>query len=610
MATDETKRRRTGSYYTPDWIARWMVANVLREYFPSPKSHTLRILDPACGDGAFVLPILDWLAEQSRISPNDSAGRLRIVRDHVCAVDSDPVAIKRLRMRVAEWIGVVGDSSHELTSALAESFPCGDALQGNDWSSDKAQEFLFSLENETSNADWPVIDWPGQFSIVAAAGGFDLVIGNPPYRRERDSKSDFERIAASAIGRRWREPRMDLWHYFLHRGLDLLKPGGRLAYIVNSYWMSATSARALRKRLADESTIEEVVMLGAAPLFRGVSGQHMIFQLRKGAEPQVACRVHDLSGSDQETIRMRFSQGLALSRVVPQTELWSSDPYHFQIELQSGSETSGPLLGDFYDVRQGIAENPPFVTKKAAVALGAPQLTGHGIFVLTADEVEELHLDAHEQSLLRPYYALSAINRFQIASTPTHQLLYLTRRTAPCLDDIPRIAQHLQRFRAVLQCRREAQTGQMAWWHLHWPREERLFLAPRILSLQMGSTPRFAFAEKPTYVGFSMHVITSKQQSIERAMPSLPALTAILNSNWAQHWFNARAKHRGAHLDISGAVLKRFPLPAAPDPRIDAELALLTGRLSQQQDAAAESRLNQLVNQSYRDAYACSHGCR
>src|SRR6185503_6653749 len=88
------------------------------------------------------------------------------------------------------------------------------------------------------------INWPTAFPNVAAAGGFDLVIGNPPYLRERDSKREFDRIAHSPLGKRWRTARMDLWHYFLHRGLDLLKPGGRLSFIVNSYWTSSTAAAA------------------------------------------------------------------------------------------------------------------------------------------------------------------------------------------------------------------------------------------------------------------------------------------------------------------------------------------------------------------------------
>ncbi len=563
-----------------------MVSSVLPNGFFRPRT-AFTILDPACGDGAFVLPLLDRLADLSCVADNDALARIEIVRDHVYGIDSDPEAIRRVRQRVSEWIGAPA-LSPETERVLVSHFPCGDALLGNGWT---------YREQIPAIHDGQVIDWGALFPSVSAAGGFNLVIGNPPYRRERDSKSDFDRIAASSLGR-WREPRMDLWHYFLHRGLDLLKPGGRLAFIVNSYWISATSAKRLRERVASETTLEEVMLLGAAPLFQGVSGQHMIFRLCKQVEPESRCRVHDLSSLSQDQIKSRLSQEVAEPRTIPQSELWRGKQRQLQIS-ESRAQASGPLLGDFYEVRQGIAENPPFVTRKAALELGDANLAGRGVFVLTDDEVDSLQLNAIERELLRPYYALSAIERFQVAAKPTHQLLYLTRQTAPTLEEIPQLARHLEQFRAILNRRREVRSGQIAWWHLHWPREERLFTSPRILSLQMGATPRFAYAQQPTYVGFSMHVITSPATQSVQPIPSLPALTAILNSSRAQRWFESHAKHRGAHLDISGTILKQFPLPVISQPEIENELINLTQSWSMQPDSDSESRLNQLVDRWY-----------
>lgn len=562
-----------------------MVSSVLPDRFVHLRP-SVAILDPACGDGAFIVPLLNRLAEQLCVT-NDSLARLSIVRDHVYGVDSDPEAIHRVRQRVSEWIGSLA-SSQDVERVLASHFPCGDALLGNDWT---------NSEHLPTVHDRQAIDWGESFPSVAAAGGFDLIIGNPPYRRERDSKSDFDRIAASTLGQ-WREPRMDLWHYFLHRGLDLLKPGGRLTFIVNSYWISATSAKRLRERVASETTLEEIMMLGAAPLFQGVSGQHMIFRLCKQIEPETACRVHDLSSLSQDQIKHSLSHEVVEPSTIPQSELWQGNQRQLQISA-SHPQATGPLLGDFYEVRQGIAENPPFVTRKAALELGDAQLAGRGVFVLTDHEVDRLQLNDDERALLRPYYALSAIERFQVAAKPTHQLLYLTRQTAPSLEQLPQLARHLEPFRAILNLRREVRSGQIAWWHLHWPREERLFTSPRILSLQMGATPRFAYAEQPTYIGFSMHVITSPATQKVQPSPSLPALTAILNSSRAQRWFESHAKHRGAHLDISGTILKQFPLPAHSQPNIENDLIRLTQSWPIEPDAEAELQLNQLVDRWY-----------
>ena len=263
------------------------------------------------------------------------------------------------------------------------------------------------------------------------------------------------------------------------------------------------------------------------------------------------------------------------------------------------SAQQGPRLGEMFEVRQGIAENPPFVTKSAAAELGDLSLAGRGVFVLTADEVAALNLNEREQSLLRPYYSLSSVGRFEVAPIPSHQILYLTKTTAPRLEEIPGIAGHLEPFRTVLLRRREVQSGQIDWWHLHWPREERLFNAPRILCLQMGQEPRFAFAERPTYVGFSMHVIVERNASLFHESPriSLAALTAILNSSYGRRWFETHAKRRGAHLDISGTILKQFPLPTHDHSQFATKLDHLARTWPATPDS--EVQLNKLVDELF-----------
>jgi adenine-specific DNA-methyltransferase len=571
-----SRRRSLGSYYTPEWIARAMVARCLVASESGLPARSWRMLDPACGDGAFVLAVLEHLGQVT-------ADRLSLVRDCVFGVDADPAAIGALRERVAAWILCDSANDEELKGVLATNFLCGDALLGPKWAESETES------SKASAQDFRVIDWPRAFPHIAAHGGFDLVIGNPPYRRELNSKVDFDRIAPSPLGLRWRRARMDLWHYFLHRGLDLLKPGGTLCYIVNSYWTGSTAARPLVERLASETTMDEVILFGASKLFRDVTGRHMIFRARKGLNAEAACQIIDLSDVAPAGLEAELTRS-SPARAISQHELWRGGRMRIEaIDPRGSLPDGGPSLGEVFEVRQGIAENPPFVTKAIAKELGNPSLTGRGVFVLTRAEVESLGLSARERSLLRPYYALSTVERFQLAPEPTHWLLYLTKQTASTLDELPRIASHLARYRAALERRREAASGAMAWWHLHWPREERLFTLPRILCPQMGHMPRFVFADCPTFVGFSQHVIVERTSCPEYKSdtPSLAALSALLNSSPARAWFEAHAKRRGANLDISGSVLKQFPLPSRPCPELHVQL----DRLAREWPAVSSDRL-------------------
>ena len=589
-----SRRRSLGSYYTPEWLARAMVARCLVASEAGPSATSWRMLDPACGDGAFVLAILEHLGRVT-------SDRLSLVRECVFGVDADPVAIDSLRERVAAWIGHNPANDEEMQRVLATNFLCGDALLGPDWTDSKAESSGPSPQNSAA------ILWPVSFPHIAADGGFDLVIGNPPYRRELNAKDDFDRIAASPLGLRWRRARMDLWHYFLHRGLDLLKPGGTLCYIVNSYWTGSTAAKPLIERLASETTMDEVILFGASRLFRDVSGRHMIFRARKGRQADATCQIVDLSDVPPVELEEKLTRS-SLARTVSQQDLWRGGRMRIEaVDTRGGLHDGGPLLGEVFEVRQGIAENPPFVTKAIAAELGDPSLAGRGVFVLTEAEVESLELSARERSLLRPYYALSTVERFRLAQQPSHGLLYLTKQTASTLNELPRIASHLERYRSTLERRREVASGAIAWWHLHWPREERLFTAPRVLCVQMGHTPRFVWVERPTFVGFSQHVIVGRTQTHaneppEPGEPSLAALSAILNSSPARGWFEAHAKRRGANLDISGSVLKQFPLPTRSCAELDAQLVRLIRdwpTLTSDHLEDAEAQLDRLVLEWY-----------
>ncbi|MCA9113024.1 MAG: hypothetical protein KDA52_23925, partial [Planctomycetaceae bacterium] len=209
-------------------------------------------------------------------------------------------------------------------------------------------------------------------------------------------------------------------------------------------------------------------------------------------------------------------------------------------------------------------------------------------------EVDRLGLSNEEQSLLRPYYLTRSIGRYSLPPEPTHWILYLTPRTAPDVTSIPAIARHLQKVRPALERRREVMRGTIEWWHLHWPREERLFREPRVLAVQMGRYPQFVYAELPTYVGFSVNVVRLK----EAHQLSLPAITAVLNSAWAADWFNGHAKRRGVALDISGTVLRDCPLPSLSPQNVVRlhELCLARQSASEQEHQKIEREIDRLID--------------
>jgi SAM-dependent methyltransferase len=585
-----------------------------------------RILDPACGAGAFLIPAFDELSARTSAhaatakrsgraagdgrGPLSSAGRLEVVRRQLFGVDIDPAAVDQLRKTLFDKVGAAGNLAESAWSVLEENIRCGNALTGAGFDAlppSGSARPAGKLRTRPRDGMHD-LDWGEAFPEAAAARGFDLVIGNPPYLRERDARALFEQLARTRLGRQWREARMDLWYYFAHRGLDLLRPGGVLSFVVNSYWTASRGARRLIGRLERESQLEMIELLGNQPLFARVAGRHLVFRARKVALPTDGplaaegaadrelmperrgglCRIITVppESANKDADSEKRSPAILGEYHVPHAELFHGNRLVLAPpdRLQGIRDRTVPL-GQLFDTRQGMAENPPTINRRTEREFAGRYKAGEGVFVLRDDEIRQLDPTRSERALLRPYFDTVELGRYMLPEEPTRQVLYLTRTTAPTLEGFPRVAAHLRRFRPILQRRRETREGKCAWWHLHWPREESIFLKPRILSVQMGRRPQFVYAERPTFVGFSVNVILFAKAEA----PSLAALTGLLNSSVALDWFARHPTRRGVHLEINGHVLREFPAPPANE-TLDRSLAALVRRRQALGDAPDVAR--------------------
>jgi adenine-specific DNA-methyltransferase len=208
------------------------------------------------------------------------------------------------------------------------------------------------------------------------------------------------------------------------------------------------------------------------------------------------------------------------------------------------------------DVRQGIAENPACVSPRVNRRFGDRWKPGTGVFVLSDREVQGLGLSATERALLRPYLQLADWGRYRLAARASRWLIYSTAQTCPDIERFPRLEEHLRRFRPIMEARRETRIGRRGWWQLHWPREEAVWLAPKILCRQMAARPGFVPTLGPAYVSFSANVFVPSPGREEH----LYYWAALLNSRLLENWFAGRAKRRGVGLEINGHLLRETPL--------------------------------------------------
>jgi adenine-specific DNA-methyltransferase len=629
--TDEA-RRAGGVFYTPrpvvDYILRRTLAPLLEGSTPR-RSEQLKILDPACGSGCFLVPAyeylrswrLDWYRAQPRLErflrgpaaplARDEQGqyvlslseRRRILLNNLFGVDIDSRAVRAARSALLATLleGSLLRAPRRRFPELEHNIRCGNTLV------DSTHDALAGRGAARVTRRLNPFDWGDSrtgFGAIMARGGFDAIIGNPPYRRERDFKELLDEVASSSFGRAWRRPRMDLWYYFVHRALEHLRDGGRLSFIVNSYWTSGAGAEALIEAFRTRFHVEEFFLLGRSRVFNDVAGQHMIFVSSK-THARTATRVRRVPAEHTGSARP-YLEGLRSIAEYRKTheELFRGG----KIDLQPAAADvltrieQGQPLATLGLVRQGIAENPSDINRRTNKRFGCKWAVGQGVFSLSEEELRALRLSASERKLARPYHDLRDIGRYWASPAPSRYLLYLTRDTCPDLTKHPRLERHLLRFREIMEERRETQNSARPWWQLHWPREPALWTSAKILALQMAERPSFVFVPRECYVPFSVNVFVPRPGS--KLSPYY--ILGVLNSRLLWKWFQHKAKRRGVGLEINGNVLRGAPIrhinfTNASEARRHERIATLARRLSE--PGACGAALNKAQRQLDLEVY-------
>lgn len=310
-------RKAGGVYYTPQYIVEYIVEKTLgtlcADKTPAEVA-ALKVLDPACGSGSFLLGayqyLLDWhlryyLANNPQkwskpgkktppaLRPHGDSFALttqekkRILLSNIHGVDIDAQAVEvtklSLLLKVLEGENEKTLAPPQKTLALytervlpdlAGNIKCGNSLVASDYWQDKQYtqgELALDTQAYTEEDILRIntFDWDDQangFGTILAQGGFDAVIGNPPYVRQETlgevfksyAKNHYTTYAGTA----------DLFVYFIEKGHRLLRPTGLLGYICSNKFIRARYGKPLRDYLAQAVTLRELVDFGELPVFQ------------------------------------------------------------------------------------------------------------------------------------------------------------------------------------------------------------------------------------------------------------------------------------------------------------------------------------------------------
>jgi type I restriction-modification system DNA methylase subunit len=286
-------RKAGGVYYTPAYIVDYIVQQTVRRQIRgrSPMQlaglrngkEPLRILDMACGSGSFLLGAyqrlldhcFDWYVEHNPgkhkkavyRDPRDGKWRLtirekkRILTTHIFGVDIDPQAVEVSRLSLLLKV-LEGETDQSVSQQqrlfrdralpnLADNIKCGNSLIAPDYFTGKLTADPEEMKRVSA------FDWKQGFPNAIKAGGFDCIIGNPPYVRPHNIPRGTKRYFWDHY--RTFVAKSDVYCVFLERGASLLRQSGCLGFIVSDGWLRLDSFQSLREFLLRNVAVDLVL---------------------------------------------------------------------------------------------------------------------------------------------------------------------------------------------------------------------------------------------------------------------------------------------------------------------------------------------------------------
>ncbi|MEW5796562.1 MAG: TaqI-like C-terminal specificity domain-containing protein [Candidatus Zixiibacteriota bacterium] len=337
-------RKAGGVYYTPEYIVRYIVDNTVGKLIEGKTPEQIakmRFADISCGSGSFLLGVFDCLLNYhgqyynqnpDKARKGDCApinGRLHltlkkkreILLNNIYGVDIDAQAVEVCQLSLylkllqeeteASTRQYALDFLHQskmkkLLPDLSKNIVCGNSLIGRDINGDLFEEVEKKLNP---------MDFEDAFPHVMKAGGFDAVVGNPPYVRIQTIRESVP-VVLEYLPHHYRAAtrgNYDIYVVFVEKGLRILNTSGQLGFILPHKFFNAKYGQPLRAMLADGRHLTQVVHFGDTQVFAGATTYTSLLFLSKSAsESFIFTSVEDLGvwlrSESHEPLQMNANQ--------------------------------------------------------------------------------------------------------------------------------------------------------------------------------------------------------------------------------------------------------------------------------------------------------------
>lgn len=599
------------------------------------KLKAVKICDPAIGSGAFPMGLINLLAKlyiSLGVSSEEMANIKRhIMEKNIYGVDIEQGAVDIARLRF--WLAMVVDETEPAPlpnlhfkimqgNSLLESFK-GKDLSGlmtgtGDFFADSEREQLNKLVNDFYNeqshiersskleqirqnihkqiyfltndelsdlnpiANEKFFLWHTWFADVFKNGGFDIVIGNPPYIKEYTNRKAFDGFREMSP---YYQGKMDLWYGFACLSIDLLKYDGILCFIATNNWVASAGASKLRGKIRYEAKLCQFIDFGTYMIFGDSASIQTMVMLAKKNNTAL-----DFSTAFSKNTLSKSSLSDIIKLLKGDAEKASYGVTTFKRSEKNSIFSFGENAVNQVCVK--MSENAFFLDGKniAQGIIGAPD---EAFIVSDLNKFTEI-----ERQYIKPYYT-GLQNKYRLNRADKY-IIYLSAHnfSEQSFSESKGFVSHFEPFKAkLIESKIKFKTPDKPYYYLHRERKEHFFKEniPRLITQGRAQIPTFVYTEDDCYPSRALFVITSNQFNLK-------FLCAVLNSKLIKFWLRNRGKMQGACFQIDKGHLLSIPIKFKQEyesPLINAIDQILSSKISSNLYSKIVLRIDDVVYHLY-----------
>jgi len=643
----ESKRKKTGIYYTPGWVAKDMVCRNLGDHLKKKLNELrrckkecdyerfieiwksvseIKILDPACGWGIFLLNVYKNLHNFYK-SAGIMAGKM--LEDQACQLFDEEDMLSEGYSRMVQLsvdlknIASIGRDPSKIIST--------NNIYGYDIDKTALDISGCLLDNQGSNSgkedsnQWNLLEKDFIIDFDGIGERFDLIIGNPPYFSiggggRGKTKTKYHNVLKnhSFFSEHFRS-QSDIFYYFIIGGIEILKPGGNISFITPSYWIDNEYADTLKKMILEKCHIEEIISFDPLGVFHTLRGKKVnidtaVFRYKKKyvrpdnemmeiifkftGQDASSC-ISPLGGSGKSSFPVykppMNADGLTAKgflESIRKNDGICEDGKNFHIIIKEHNELSrgkwvfsryndilakmkkngktilplGDISRNEYEKYRGEFENPDKKHRTGICRIGQGQETGLSrVFIIDKDKARKLNI---EKEILKPNIKNGHVLRYGLEDS--RQFMILIKKDEDILK-YPNIRNYLENHRDMLLSRQRVKIGRRKWFEISIPQNMEIFQKPeKILVPYRSRYNRFAIdRNRHLNDGGDVRAIIIRGEF--RDTFSYNFLLALLNSRLITFWYMQSGKKKGRMYEYFTHPISRIPI-FIPDPQSKKEV--------------------------------------